>query len=196
VAVRRVAHGCAGDGLRWVVKVPCRWRSNSGHVGTPRSDRVRTARTARRIPPSACSRVASLPGSLARCSLWSRLASLATDHSGRASAPVGAVPAGLNCMCPRRQRFTRSGPTDLETADRDGRGCVAANGECAGRSLRAGRRAVLVVITSCRRALARARGRSRRRERERVGGTIERRRRRNPAITQVVGAARERLRRM
>jgi len=71
-------------------------------------------------------------------------------------------------MCPRRQRFTRSGPTDLNTADRDGRGCVAANGECAGRSLRAGRRAVLVAIISCRRALARARGRSRRRERERV----------------------------
>ena len=39
-----------------------------------------TARTARRVPPSA---------------------SLATDHSGRASAPAGAVPAGLKCMCLR-----------------------------------------------------------------------------------------------
>ena len=59
-------------------------------------------------------------------------------------------------MCPRRQRFTRSGPPDLGFADRDGRRCVATNGECAGRSLRAGRRAVLVGATSCRRVLARA----------------------------------------
>jgi len=65
--------------------------------------------------------------------------------------------SGLKWMCPRRQRFTRSGPADLGEADRDGRSCVAANGECAGRSLRAGRRAVLVGATSCRRALARAR---------------------------------------
>jgi len=75
--------------------------------------------------------------------------------------------SGLKCMCPRRQRFTRSGPADLGTADRDGRRCVAANGECAGRLLRAGRRAVL---DGSRRAgaLARARqGRARRRERER-----------------------------
>jgi len=27
-------------------------------------------------------------------------------------------------MCPRRQRFTRSGPQDLGRADRDGHGCV------------------------------------------------------------------------
>jgi len=40
-------------------------------------------------------------------------------------------------MCLRRQRFTRSGPGDLAGDDRDGRGCVAANGECAGRSRRA-----------------------------------------------------------
>jgi len=71
-------------------------------------------------------------------------ASLATDHSGRAGA-LGTARArsGLKWMCPRRQRFTRSGPADLGEAARDGRGCVAANGECAGRSLRAGRRAVL-----------------------------------------------------
>jgi len=82
------------------------------------------ARTARRVPPSA---------------------SLATDHSGHA-APSRALGrrSGLKCMCPRRQRFTRSGPADLGEADRDGRGCVAANGEYAGRSLRAGRRARLV----------------------------------------------------
>ncbi len=82
------------------------------------------ARPARRVPPSA---------------------SLATDHSGRAGAlRTARARSGLKWMCPRRQRFTRSGPRDLGKADRDGRGCVAANGECAGRSLRAGRRAVLV----------------------------------------------------
>jgi len=101
-------------------------------------------------------------------------ASLATDHSGRASAPVGAVPAGLKCMCPRRQRFTRSGPADLGSADRDGRGCVAANGECAGRSLRAGRRAALVVSLRAGALSLAPTGRSRRRERERADGSIVR----------------------
>jgi len=116
-----------------------------------------TARTARRVPPSA---------------------SLATDHSGRASAPVGAGPAGLKCICPRRQRFTRSGPADLGEADRDGRGCVAANGECAGRSLRAGRRAVLVGDHLMQaRSRSRPVGRSRRRERERADGSVGRCRR-------------------
>jgi len=70
----------------------------------------------------------------------SRRASLATDHSGHAGAlRTAGARSGLKWMCPRRQRFTRLGPADLGEADRDGRGCVAANGECAGRSLRAGR---------------------------------------------------------
>jgi len=106
------------------------------------------ARPARRVPPSA---------------------SLATDHSGRAGAlRTARARSGLKWMCPRRQRFTRSGPADLGEADRDGRGCVAANGECAGRSLRAGRRAVLVGCLPEARSRSRPRGRSRRRERERA----------------------------
>ncbi len=97
-------------------------------------------------------------------------ASLATDHSGHAGAlRTASARSGLKWMCPRRQRFTRSGPADLGEADRDGRSCVAANGECAGRSLRAGRRAVLVDCSprarsrSRPRALAKARARARRR---------------------------------
>jgi len=75
----------------------------------------------------------------------SRLALLATDHSGRADAlRTARACSGLKCLCPRRQHFTRSGPPDLGRADRDGRGYVAASGECAGRSLRAGRREWLV----------------------------------------------------
>jgi hypothetical protein len=97
-------------------------------------------------------------------------ASLATDHSGRAGAlRTARARSGRKWMCPRRQRFTRSGPADLGRADRDGRGCVAANGECAGRSLRAGRRAVLdgsshsgALSLAPGRALAKARARARR----------------------------------
>jgi len=81
---------------------------------------------------------------LSRRSLRSGLASLAIDHSGLVGVlRTARARSGLKCMCPRRQRFIRSGPADLGSAYRDGRGCVAANGESAGRSLRAGQRAVL-----------------------------------------------------
>jgi len=114
------------------------------------------ARTARRVPPSA---------------------SLATDHSGRAGALHRPRPfrAKMNLVStPALHPFGSSGPrlrrprrTWLRRGER----------ECAGRSLRAGRRAVLVGATSCRRALARAQGRSRRRERERADGSVGRCRR-------------------
>ena len=47
--------------------------------------------------------------SLPRRSLWSRLASLATDHSGRAGAlRTASARSVLKCMCPRRQRVSPS----------------------------------------------------------------------------------------
>ncbi len=117
------------------------------------TDVFEPARPARRVPPSA---------------------SLATDHSGLlAPSGVGRCAAGLKWMWFRRQRFTRSGPADRGFAARDGRGCVAANGECAGRSLgRVGARCWLGPLL--RRALARAQGRSRRRKRERADESVGR----------------------
>gem|GEM_PF-5166630 len=179
----------------WLASLTCSALFASGERGRPAplaaaARRLLTATAGRRSRRGApCSRVAGSPLAVV-VSRWSttqrsRRASLATDHSGlsRSRSFVTRPRSGLKCMCPRRQRFTRSGPADRGYAARDGRGCVAANGECAGRSLRAALARGAGWGISRGRALARApMGRSRRRERERAADAIGRSRRRNRGL--------------
>jgi len=126
-------------------------RTDREHLGpdTPTraaavSPGIRTARRARRCRPPLVR--GSLRSPLTpRRSLRSRLASLATDHSGHAGAlRTARARSGLKCMCPRASASPVSVPDfrrlpglndPRRTWLRRGR-----NGECAGRSLRAGRR--------------------------------------------------------
>ena len=146
-------------------------------------------------------------------------ASLATDHSGRAGAlRTARARSGLKWMCPRRQRVSPSvAPLAGFRVPALYAACAVARHTAArvlgdsrpghepahragheraypaGRSLRAGRRAVLDDRPPRARSRSRPVGRSRRRERERADESVGRCRREKPRCWSIAESARERL---